>query len=134
MRLQLTVFSLLVIAALLVRELYAISAERRGPRRRGHAPRSNTSGIGELLQSALSDALPVYVLLAAVAVLILSFGKPERLPQYAGWAVVLLQAAHGGSILMGRQDITVRLLGLAALICLAYLWIVQLPFFDTLPF
>ena len=130
MKLQLTVFSLVFIAALLFRELHALTNLGPQPRRRTARAGDIISRLGE----ALADGLPTYVLLAVVAVVMFSFGKPERLPQYAGWAVVVLQLLRGLLVTADTTRAPLRIVGVLSLICLAYLWVLQLPIFTTLPY
>lgn len=130
MKLQLTVFSLVFIAALLIRELSALLNSGPRPRRQ----RTREGDIISRLGEALVDGLPAYVLLAVIAVVMFSFGKPERLPQYAGWAVVILQLLRGLLVTADTPKAPLRVVGVLSLICLAYLWILQLPFFTTLPY
>ncbi len=78
------------------------------------------------------DALRTYIPFAAVALLMLSYGKPALLPQWAGWAVVGLQFFRSLAIGAGMKRVML-VLGLLALICLLYLWGLQLPYFDPFP-
>ncbi len=48
------------------------------------------------------------------------------------WAVVVLQALKSLAIL-GQKPLAILLLRVAVLVLLAYLWALQLPFFDPLP-
>jgi hypothetical protein len=130
MKLQLTVLSLVFIAALLIRELSALTNPGPQPRR----GRAREGDIMSRLGEALVDGLPAYVLLAVIGVVMFSFGKPERLPQYAGWAVVVLQILRGLLVMAGESRSPKRVAGILSLICLAYLWILQLPIFTTLPY
>ncbi len=130
MKLQLTVFSLVFLAALLIRELSGLL--KAGPPSRHR--RSREGDVMSRLGEALVDGLPAYVLLAVIAVVMFSFGKPERLPQYAGWAVVVLQFLRGLLVLGDAPKAPLRAAGILSLICLTYLWILQLPIFTTLPY
>lgn len=130
MRFQLTVFTLLLLLAFLLWQLPKLLAPTP---RRGFAarPAGGTQAFADQMEAVFKDALFTYAPLAAVALLMLSFGKPGLLPQWAGWAVVGLQFLRSLALFSGLAR-TAALLGLLALICLAYLWIPQLPIFDPL--
>ena len=75
----------------------------------------------------------MYVLFMAVALLMIDFGKPDRLPQYVGWAIVVLHALRGIASLKGMKRAD-WWLGIVSFLCLIYLWGYQLPLFDALPY
>ncbi|MBI3993330.1 MAG: hypothetical protein HY342_08650 [Candidatus Lambdaproteobacteria bacterium] len=129
MRLQLTVFSILLAVALLIHLLMA------PPRTRGRyfaVPGADDTPAARLKQACL-DALPVYVLLAAVALLMIDFGKPDRLPQWTGWAIVALQGLRG-VVQYLRARMTAHWIAALIYLGLVYLWVYQLPLFDRLPY
>jgi hypothetical protein len=131
MRLQLTVFSLLILLAFLLRLLPGLFPPSRG-RRFGVAPPPGGAGLADTMERVFKDSLYTYLPFAAVALLMLSYGKPGLFPQWAGWAVVGLQLLRSIALGSGLARVAV-LLGLLALVCLAYLWILQLPVFDPYP-
>ncbi len=130
MRLQLTVFSLMVLAYLLLWQCSKLLP--RAPARGYGAARAGGGGLGEKLEAMAKDSLRTYLPFAAVALLMFSSGKPELLPQWAGWAVVMLQFLRSLA-LAGSLPRVKAGLGLLALLCLIYLWVLQLPFFDPFP-
>ncbi len=130
MRLQLTVFSLFLLLCFFLWQASKLLAPRPA-RRYGPAP-GGGGGTAEKLERICKDALRTYIPFAAVALLMLSYGKPALLPQYAGWAVVVLQFFRSLAVGMGMTRVKL-VLGLLALICLIYLWVIQLPFFDPFP-
>ncbi len=85
-----------------------------------------------MMEALCKDALLTYVPLAAIALLMLSYGKPGLFPQWAGWAVVFLQAPRSLAVLLDRPR-SRAFFGLLAVICLIDLWVIQLPFFDPFP-
>ena len=130
MRLQLTVFSLFVLALFLAWQLSALFEGRK--RRPATGPGRGGEPLPERMKMILTDSPFTYVPLAAIALLMLSYGKPELLPQWAGWAVVILQVLR--SMAKGLRMRRIKtVIGLLALVCLFYLWISQLPFFDPFP-
>ena len=130
MRLPLTIYSLGLLAFLLVWVLSVLSAPR--PRRGYGAGAQGAGSLAQRMEALSKDALLTYVPLAAIALLMLSYGKPGLLPQWAGWAVVLLQAPRSLAVWLAWQR-SRAFFGLLALICLIYLWLIQLPIFDPFP-
>lgn len=131
MRLQLTVFSLMLLAYFFLWQASKLLAPRPA-RRIGPPAAAGAGGLAEKLEQMGKDSLNTYVPFAAVALLMFSYGKPELLPQWAGWAVVALQFLRSLAVGTGMTRIKL-VLGLLALICLIYLWVIQLPFFDPFP-
>jgi len=85
---------------------------------------------------ALDGALPAFVLFAALAVLMIAFGKPGRPQQYAAWALLGAQMLRALAALWapsGMRGWTLRGLDLAGYALLAFLWVRQMPVFDLLP-
>ena len=113
MKLPLVVFSLLLIAL-----LFAIQA---------------LSG-SDKWRKVLDNTLPVYVLLAVYALLSITFiGKPGLGPQYLAWLILALQVLRSLVILRDGKELWVRAGGVLIFATLAYLWFLQLPFFNALP-
>ena len=131
MRLPLTLFSLAVLALFLIWHLSVLLAPQR---RRGFAAGAGqgASVLTTRVEALFRDALWSYVPFAAIALLLFSSGKPDLLPQWAGWAVVCLQVPRSIAVYLERPRIR-SFFGLLALICLIYLWLLQLPFFAPLP-
>ena len=131
MRFPLTVLSLALMGALVLWQLSILFA-RKHPRRFGTQPAAPETGFQQIMANICKDALYVYVPFAAVALMMISFGKPGLLPQYAGWAIVVLQILRSAAVLLEISRMRTAL-GLLALICLTYLWMLQLPYFDPYP-
>ena len=81
---------------------------------------------------AAKGALIPFALLAAAAVLMIAFGKPGRLPQYAAWAVLGLQTLRA-VLALGGVTKPLRWLDGCSHALLALLWLRLSPLFDTLP-
>lgn len=131
MRFPLTVMSLAMLAILAAWQLSVLMA-RKNPRRFGAQPPQGANDFSDLMANICKDALLLYVPFAAIALMMLSFGKPGLLPQYAGWAAVVLQLLRSGTMALEWPRMR-SVLGLLALICLIYLWVLQLPYFDPFP-
>lgn len=131
MRFPLTVLSLALIAALLLWQLSILFA-RTNPRRFGSQAAAPETGFQQTMVNICKDAMVLYLPFAAVALMMISFGKPGLLPQYAGWAIVALQILRSASVAFAMPRMR-TVLGLLALICLTYLWVLQLPYFDPFP-
>ena len=115
MRLQLTVFSLVLIGWLLYRQLASW--------RRGAPPQAPWWW----------DVWPTYALLAIVALIaFFGGGKPALLPQWAAWGIVITQLLRGVSLWLKYKKPAV-LLGVLCLLLLLYLWAMQLPVFMPRP-
>lgn len=86
----------------------------------------------QAMAEMVSDTLRIYALLAGGALLSMVFGKPGLFQQWAAWAVVGLQVLKWFTIAreMAMPSLVLRL---AVLVCLTYLWLFQLPFFDIAP-
>ena len=127
MKLPLTLFSLYL---LLILAGYAFVQYRRPPRARGEQPNRPPLrlGISELMQ----DTLRVYALFAPAAVLSIALGKPDYLAQWAAWLLWATQLAKAPAIHMesGTAMLLLRLIGF---VMLAYMWVINLPYFDVLP-
>ena len=85
---------------------------------------------------ALEGALPAFALFAALAVLMIAYGKPSRPAQYAAWGLLGAQTLRAAAALWAPSAVRVwalRLPDLASYVLLAYLWVRQSPLFDTLP-
>ena len=131
MRYPLTILSLAMMAALVLWQL-SILFSRKNPRRFGTHAAAPEAGFPRLMANICKDAMVLYVPFAAVALMMISFGKPGLLPQYAGWSIVVLQILRSGTVALELPRIR-TVLGLLALICLTYLWALQLPYFDPYP-
>lgn len=131
MRFPLTVMSLILLALLVVWQI-SLLITRSKPQRFGAQAIPGNNGIANILANVCKDALYLYLPFAAVALMMLSFGKPGLLPQYAGWAVVVLQILRSASVAMEQPRLR-SVFGLLAMICLVYLWVLQLPLFDPFP-
>ena len=131
MRLQLTAFSMLILILFLhhlVSDLFP-KGRIKSPGQKG-ALGGPFPGLYDT--TLLSEALAVYLPFAAVALLMLSYGKPGLFPQWAGWACVILQVIRTLGALAGFRAI-VKGAGILILVSLSYLWILQLPLFDPIP-
>lgn len=131
MRYPLTVLSLALMAALVLWQLSILFA-RKNPRRFGTQPAAPEAAFPRVMGDIWKDAMVLYVPFAAVALMMISFGKPGLLPQYAGWAIVVLQLLRSAAVAFAMPRLR-TVLGLLALICLTYLWTLQLPYFDPFP-
>jgi hypothetical protein len=131
MKFPLVVYSILYLLVLVV---YAIGRFSR-PRRVGFSV-SREPGMEPAwvltVKELLTDNLRIYVAFGAAALLSITFGKPGLGPQYAAWGIVVLQVLAYAAVL-ANQRMTKLVLTLAILALLAYLWVLQLPFFDVLP-
>ncbi len=131
MRFQLTVYSLALLAVFVAWQLLLLFRNPRPPRF-ATSGASGTQDLKDTLEAVVKDALYTYVPFAAIALLMLSYGKPGLLPQWAAWAVVALQVPRSLA-LAANLPRPRALLALLALICLIYLWVLQLPYFDPFP-
>ena len=129
MKLPLVVYGLLFIVLLLVYSAF----QARKARRPGPAWGSGEQAAsGQAIAEVVSDSLRVLVLLGGGALLSIAFGKPGLLPQWAAWAVVVGQVIKGWAIYAERTP-AATLLRVAVLLCLGYIWFMQLPLFDEIP-
>ncbi|MCH8842963.1 MAG: hypothetical protein IID61_08290 [SAR324 cluster bacterium] len=126
---QLTVFSLLILilhlAALLVGSTVLV----------GSVPKRNVPGkipLPDRLEAVRNDAMGVYVLFAGLALLMFLLGKPDLLPQYMAWGVIVLQAARGVCLFIQRR-LMARIAGVVIVGLLIYMWAERLPFFQDVP-
>ena len=131
MRFPLTVMSLIVLGFLAAWQV-SVLFSRSKPRRFGTPAGSGGNEVAKLLGNVCKDALFLYVPFAAVALMMISYGKPGLLPQYAAWSIVALQTLRSGALVMEQQRLR-SVFGILALICLIYLWAWQLPLFDPIP-
>jgi hypothetical protein len=129
MKLPLIVYGLLFIALLLV---YSAFQARKARRPQPAWGTGEKAAAGQAIAEVVSDSLRVLVLLAGGALLSIAFGKPGLLPQYAAWAVVVGQVIKAWAIYAERPPVS-TLLRVVVLLCLAYIWFLQLPFFDYVP-
>lgn len=130
MKIQLTVYSLILALEYIAYLLMITSQNNRGGRRPN---RAGSNEIAERMLAACRESLPVYIMFAAVALLMIDFGKPDRLPQYAGWAIVVLQVLRDFGSLKQMKRFSLWI-GVVIYLGLVYLWGYQLPIFDTLPY
>ncbi|MBI4081781.1 MAG: hypothetical protein HY423_04145 [Candidatus Lambdaproteobacteria bacterium] len=102
----------------------------------GHAsarpPARQAGARAEAWRTAVEEALVLYAVFAAVAVLLIALGKPGRLPQWVGWGLLAAQVLRSAAVPLGWPRAR-QVLGLLMVLGLAYLWIAQLPAFDPLP-
>ncbi len=131
MRLPLTVYSLALLAVFVIWQLLVLFRNPRPPRFATHGA-SGAQDLKDTLEAVVRDALQTYIPFAAIALLMLTFGKPGLLPQWVAWAVVMLQVLRSLAVAVKLPRMRV-LLALLALICLIYLWVLQLPYFDPFP-
>jgi hypothetical protein len=59
-------------------------------------------------------------------------GKPDLAPQYLAWIVVGLTVVRFGARLSRRSGVA-QVLGVIVFAILAYLWILELPWFQPIP-
>jgi uncharacterized MAPEG superfamily protein len=116
MRLPLVVFVLILVAAQAVR---AATDASDGP----------SAGRWAALAG---DLLATFVPFAALALLLIAFGKPGLLAQYAAWAVLALQALRSLALWRGSRPLA-RALGVLIALLLFAVGVSLLPFFDPLP-
>lgn len=120
---QLSVFSLLILILTLATLLV------------GSVPAGNAPGdyaAPGRLEAVRNDALGVYVLFAGWALLMFLLGKPDLLPQYLAWGVIVLQAIRSVFLFIQRR-LMARVPGVVLVGLLIYLWAERLPFFQTAP-
>ena len=129
MKLPLVVYGLLLILLLLVYTVFQARKARRPNPAWGTGPKAAT---GQAIAEMVSDAVRVGALLIGAALLSIAFGKPGLLPQYAAWAVVVGQVLKTWAI-YAEQTALAAVLRVAVLLCLGYIWFMQLPYFDYLP-
>jgi hypothetical protein len=129
MKLPLIVYGLLFMLLLLV---YAAFQARKARRPQPAWGTGEGAASGQAIAEVVSDALRVLVLLSGGALLSIAFGKPGLLPQYAAWAVVVGQALKSLAI-YAERTVAATVLRVLVLLCLAYIWFVQLPLFDLAP-
>jgi hypothetical protein len=129
MRLPLIVYGLLFMLLLLI---YSAFQARKAPRPQPAWGTGKGAASGQAIAEIVSDSLRVLVLLAGGALLSIAFGKPGLLPQYAAWAVVGGQVIKAWAIYGERTPIA-TVLRVLVLLCLAYIWFMQLPLFDLAP-
>ena len=81
---------------------------------------------------AAEGARHVFILFAAIAVLMIALGKPGLPAQYSAWAILVLQivAAFAAQQQFSMAEKATHGLSLALV---GYIWIVNLPLFDTIP-
>ena len=129
MKLPLTLYSLLFLALL---ALYAFTQMKKQPRGTAGQPAPRKSPQALAVAEMVQDALRIYVLFAGASVLSIALGKPDLTGQYAAWGILIAQVLKCGTIAreMAPATLALRLISLAAL---AYLWVLNLPFFDILP-
>lgn len=129
MKFPLVVYGLLFIALLAVYAFFQARKEKRPAPAWGQGQKAVP---GQAMAELVSENLRILVLLAGGALLSIAFGKPGLLQQYAAWAVVGLQVLKGLAIVFERVQVAF-FMRLAVLVCLAYIWVIQLPVFDTAP-
>jgi len=127
---QLTVFSLLLLFLMLLGQFIAPGGSAGAGQGRG-APRSMIER-GERLNSVIRDAARIYVLFAPFALLLYLQGKPDLLPQYLGWIVVAAELAKGLALFLGKV-MPARFLGVINVAILIFLWLQELPIFQSNP-
>ena len=129
MKLPLVVYGLLFIVLLLAYTVYQARKPKRPQPAWGEGAQAKG---GQAMAEMVADWQRSGLLLAGAALLSIAFGKPGLLPQYAAWAVVVGQVLKVGTILAERAAAT-AVLRVAVLLCLGYIWFMQLPLFDVLP-
>ena len=121
---QLTVFSLLILILTLAALLVGSTVPKRNVR--GKIP------LPDRLEAVRNDAMGIYVLFAGWALLLFLLGKPDLLPQYLAWGVIVLQVIRGLFLFIQRR-LMARIAGVVVVGLLIYLWAERLPFFQTAP-
>jgi hypothetical protein len=129
MKLPLVVYGLLFILLMLV---YSAFQSRKAKRPAPAWGTGDKAMAGQAMAEVVSDSVRVLVLLAGGALLSIAFGKPGLLPQYAAWAVVVAQVVKAWAI-YGERTPAATVLRVVVLLCLGYIWFMQLPFFDYVP-
>ena len=129
MKFPLVVYGIFLIVLLAV---YAYFQSRKPKRPQAAWGSGEKAAAGQALAEMVADSTRIGILLAGGALLDIAFGKPSLILQYAAWAVVVLQLLKCGTIFAERKGLTF-MLRLAGLVCLGYIWIMQLPYFDVLP-
>lgn len=116
---QLTVYSLLILILLALTMVRpAVNSPKRG------------KPAAVPFQDILGDALPIYPIFVAWALLMYLSGKPDLLPQYLAWALPILAIARA-ALQYGRKDRAGRVVGLLSVAILIFLWVQQLPIFGS---
>ncbi|HKI97535.1 MAG TPA: hypothetical protein VKB51_03570 [bacterium] len=129
MKLPLVVYGLLFVLLMLVYTVFQARKARRPAPAWGSGEKAAS---GQAMAEVVSDALRVLVLLVGAALLSITFGKPGLLPQYAAWAVVVGQVLKSWAIYV-EQKPAATVLRVVVLLCLGYIWFMQLPLFDYVP-
>ncbi len=129
MKFPLVVYGLLFVVLLLV---YTVFQARKAKRPQPAWGEGTKAAAGQGMAEIVSDAMRVAVLLAGGALLSIAFGKPGLGPQYAAWAVVVGQVLKSWAIYTERTPLA-TVLRVVVLLCLGYIWFMQLPLFDVLP-
>lgn len=129
MRLPLVVYGLLFVLLMLVYSAFQARKARRPAPAWGTGEKAAS---GQAMAEIVHDSLRVLVLLAGGALLSITFGKPGLLPQYAAWAVVVAQIVKAYSI-WGERTALATVLRVLVLLCLGYIWFMQLPIFGYIP-
>ena len=80
----------------------------------------------------IQDALRTYVFFAAYVLMLFLLGKPDLLPQYLGWAVIVLQLFKGYAVFWERSPYA-RFLGVLIAGLLMFMWILELPLLQSAP-
>jgi uncharacterized MAPEG superfamily protein len=124
---QLCVFSLLTLFLFLVGQLSVPVAGGV----RGGVSRA-LSVHGERLDAVIRDAVRTYALFAPYALLMYLQGKPDLLPQYLAWLVILLSLVKGVLLFWSRASL-MRWVGMLIVAMLIFLWLQQLPIFQGSP-
>lgn len=129
MKLPLIVFTLLYLAILVV---YAWMQKTKSPMQAQGSHAISKTKSHALLAEMATDSQRVFALLMVASLLSITFGKPGLGPQYAAWGVVLVQVVKLALMGMGQTG-AVFIARLCAYGLIAYLLIIQLPFFDIIP-
>ncbi len=129
MTLQLVVFSLLTLFLMLIAQLM-------GPAVPAAAGQEAAGDVAQprraRLDAVIQDTLRTYIFFAAYALMLFLLGKPDLLPQYLGWAVVMLQLLKGYAVFWERI-LYARFLGVVIVGLLMFLWILELPLLQAPP-
>ncbi len=129
MTLQLVVFSLLTLFLILIAQLMGFAGSDA-------ADHGATGGVAQQrrarLEAVIQDALRTYVFFAAYVLMLFLLGKPDLLPQYLGWAVIVLQLLKGYAVFWERSPYA-RFLGVLIAGLLMFMWILELPLLQSAP-